>query len=201
MTSSLSVLIADDDPTTRAIVSAALKTWHFEVVSADDGDAAWHQIETARPTMAILDWMMPKIDGVDLCRRVRADPTHEGLHIILLTARDSHADMVSGLDAGANDYLTKPVDREELRARVHVGARVAALQEHLSGRVAELQEALSQVRQLEGLISICSYCKRIRTEEDNWDQMEQYISEHSQAQFSHGICPPCLEKAKLDFER
>lgn len=199
MSTPLRILVADDDRTTTAILVSALKRWGFETVVAADGAAAWDRLESDQPAIAILDWMMPEIDGIELCRHVRADPRHKGLYIILLTSRDSHADMVSGLDAGANDYLTKPVEREELRARVHVGARVARLQEDLSARVSELQAALSQVKQLEGLISICSYCKRIRSDEDNWDQMEQYISEHSQAHFSHSICPECFEKAKEDF--
>ena len=108
--------------------------------------------------------------------------------------------MVHGLDAGADDYITKPFDREELRARVHVGVRVATLQEKLENHVQDLEEALANVRQLEGFLSICSYCKRIRTEEQSWEQMERYISDHSHAQFSHGICPSCFEKAKKDFE-
>ena len=195
----LRVLIADDDRTTTAILNAALKQWQFDVTAVTDGAAAWNHIVTAKPSMAILDWMMPEIDGIELCRRVRADAEHAGLYVILLTSRDSHADMVSGLDAGANDYLTKPVDREELRARVHVGARVATLQDSLEQRVTELQAALSQVRQLEGFLSICSYCKRIRSDEDNWDQMERYISEHSHAQFSHGVCPTCYDKMAEEF--
>ena len=122
------------------------------------------------------------------------------MYVLLLTSRDSRADLVAGLDAGADDYLTKPVDREELRARVHVGMRVATLQTRLHERVEELQEALSQVRRLEGLLPICSYCKNIRSDGDSWQQMEQYIAEHSDAQFSHGICPACYERVKLDFE-
>jgi response regulator RpfG family c-di-GMP phosphodiesterase len=122
------------------------------------------------------------------------------MHLILLTSRDARADVVAGLDAGADDYLTKPYDPEELRARVHVGLRVAALQQRLAERVAELQDALSHVKQLSGLLPICSYCKRIRSDNDYWEQLESYIAEHTDAQFSHGICPHCYESIQAQFD-
>jgi len=200
MTTAMRVLVADDDRTTTMILAAALRRWNCVVTEVADGAAAWAHLTTERPDLAILDWMMPQVDGPTLCRRIRADEGLAGMYVLLLTSRDSRADLVAGLDAGADDYLTKPVDREELRARVHVGMRVAALQTRLQERVVELQEALSQVTRLEGLLPICSYCKNIRSDGDSWQQMEQYIAEHSDAQFSHGICPPCYERVKLDFE-
>jgi len=193
------VLVADDDPVAARILSAALRSWDLDVEVVFDGAAAWTSLNLQHTPLAILDWMMPGIDGPELCRRLRANPATANTYILLLTARETSADMVHGLDAGADDYITKPFDREELRARVHVGIRVATLQEKLEDRVDELQQAMADVRQLEGFLSICSYCKRIRTEEQSWEQMEQYISDHSHAQFSHGICPSCFDKAKEDF--
>ena len=193
------VLIADDDPVAARILSAALRSWGLEPHVVYDGAAAWEALNLVHTPLVVLDWMMPEIDGPELCRRLRANPATANTYILLLTARETSADMVQGLDAGADDYITKPFDREELRARVHVGVRVATLQSQLEERVLELQDALANVRQLEGFLSICSYCKRIRTEEQNWEQMERYISDHSHAQFSHGICPNCFEKAKADF--
>jgi len=193
------VLVADDDPVAARILSAALRSWHLDVEVVFDGVSAWDSMNLQHTPLAILDWMMPGIDGPELCRRLRANPATANTYILLLTARETSADMVHGLDAGADDYITKPFDREELRARVHVGVRVATLQEKLEDHVQDLEEALANVRQLEGFLSICSYCKRIRTEEQSWEQMERYISDHSNAQFSHGICPSCFEKAKADF--
>ncbi|TAK12984.1 MAG: response regulator transcription factor [Acidobacteria bacterium] len=193
------VLIADDDPVAARILSAAMRSWDLDPQVVYDGDAAWEALNLVHTPLVILDWMMPGIDGPELCRRLRANPATANTYILLLTARETSADMVHGLDAGADDYVTKPFDREELRARVNVGVRVATLQSELEERVLELQDALANVRQLEGFLSICSYCKRIRTEEQNWEQMERYISDHSHAQFSHGICPSCYEKAKADF--
>ena len=200
MTAAMHVLVADDDRTTTMMLAAALKRWNCEVTVVADGAAAWEHLTTRQPAIAILDWMMPSVDGPTLCRQIREDGDLAGMYLVLLTSRDSRADLVAGLDAGADDYLTKPVDREELRARVHVGMRVAALQARLQDRVLELQEALSQVTRLEGLLPICSYCKNIRSDGDSWQQMEQYISERSEAEFSHSICPSCYERVKLDFE-
>jgi DNA-binding response OmpR family regulator len=123
------------------------------------------------------------------------------MYVILLTGRASRADLVAGLDAGADDYLVKPFDLEELRARVHVGIRVLTLQERLAARVAELQSALSTVKQLSGLLPICSYCKRIRSDENYWEQVDSYVAHHSDVKFSHGICPSCFEAVRADFER
>jgi response regulator RpfG family c-di-GMP phosphodiesterase len=119
---------------------------------------------------------------------------------VLLTALRSGADVVSGLDAGADDYVTKPFDLEELRARIHVGVRVITLQDKLAQRVAELQAALANVKQLHGLLPICSYCKRIRGDDQYWQQVESYIAARSDAQFSHGICPACYQKLEIEIE-
>ena len=188
-------LIADDDRIATTKLSRALANWHFDVSLAHDGESAWGVIQTQAPQLAIVDWMMPALDGLDLCRRIRQDPATARMYLILLTSRDSREDVVAGLDAGADDYLVKPFDLEELRARLHVGVRVMTLQERLADRVAELEAAVSTVKRLHGLIPICSYCKRIRSDSNDWEQLESYISEHTDAHFSHGICPPCLVAA------
>lgn len=195
------VLVADDEPTGAIMLARSLTRWGLEVVTTHDGEEAWRIIDQdGGIAMAILDWMMPGADGPELCRRIRQDERHAHMHLILLTARDSRADVVVGLDAGADDYLTKPFDLEELRARVHVGIRVLTLQERLADRIAELQEALSKVKQLSGLLPICSYCKRIRGDENYWERVETYITEHTDAKFSHGICPHCYDTVLGQFE-
>jgi sigma-B regulation protein RsbU (phosphoserine phosphatase) len=193
-------LIADDDRIATAILSRALAAWDFDVTVAHDGESAWDLVQTEAPQLAIVDWMMPRLDGLELCRRIRQDATRAHLYLILLTSRDSRADLVAGLDAGADDYLVKPFDREELRARLHVGVRVLTLQQRLADRVTELEAARLTVKQLHGFIPICSYCKRIRSEGNDWEQLESYISEHSDALFSHGICPTCLTAAYAKLE-
>jgi DNA-binding response OmpR family regulator len=185
-------LIAEDDMVSCRLLEATLTRWGYEVVVTHDGVSAWEilQRDTA-PALAILDWMMPGMDGIEVCRRVRSLPSPTPPYVIILTAKGRHEDIVAGFQAGADDYMSKPFHREELRARVQVGARIVELQHRLAERVRALEEALATVKQLQGLLPICSYCKKIRNDQNYWQQVESYIAEHSEAQFSHGICPEC----------
>jgi CheY-like chemotaxis protein len=166
-----------------------------------DGAQAWKFLSTATaPTLAILDWMMPELDGPEVCRRVRAELPAANMYLLIVTAREGRSDVIAGLDAGADDYVIKPFDPEELRARVAVGVRVLGLQQKLAERVVELQAALANVKQLSGLLPICSYCKRIRGDDQYWQQVEGYIAAHSDAQFSHGICPTCFATLSAELD-
>ena len=181
------ILIADDDRTTTMMLSRALERWGFDVIVTHDGASAWERIVGDEPpALAIVDWMMPELDGIELCRRIRGTPLQAPVYVILLTSRTSRQDLVAGLEAGADDYLTKPFDPDELRARVHVGQRTLAL--------------IANIKRLSGLLPICSYCKRIRSDQNYWEQVESYITEHTDAQFSHGICPGCFEKVLEDLD-
>jgi len=137
--------------------------------------------------------MMPEMDGLEVCRRVRQSPRSISPYIILLTANHGIDQLVKAMDAGADDYLTKPYNRDELRVRINVGARIVELQTKLAERVQTLEKTLEQIKQLEGILPICSYCKQIRNDGNYWESVESYISTHSAAQFSHGICPSCYE--------
>jgi DNA-binding response OmpR family regulator len=188
------ILIAEDDAVSRRVLEATLDKVGHEVVVATDGAQAWAVLQREdAPSLAILDWMMPEIDGVELCRRVRSLHSPTPPYLILLTAKSTKDNVVAGLEAGANDYLTKPFHRAELHARVQVGALVMELQSNLAARVSELEAALSQVKQLQGLLPICSYCKKIRDEHNYWQRVDSYITEHADVQFSHGICPGCYQ--------
>jgi sigma-B regulation protein RsbU (phosphoserine phosphatase) len=189
------ILIAEDDAVSRTLLEASLKKWGYEVITVRDGLEAWQALQGQDASeLAVLDWMMPGMDGLEVCRKVREIPPVRPIHIILLTARGGRGDVVKGLEAGADDYITKPYDLGELRARVQVGVRLVELQHTLANRVRELEEALARVKQLNGLLPICSYCKKIRDDRNYWQQVEGYISKHSEVQFSHGICPDCYEK-------
>ena len=191
----MKALIADDDLTYRRMLEALLGKWGYDLVVASDGDAAWQVLHAPdAPQIAILDWMMPGKDGVEICRQIRESTQSDPKYIILLTSKGEKKDIVSGLDAGADDYITKPFESEELRARVQVGERILRLQSELARRVKELQEALDQIETLEGILPICMYCKKIRNDQNYWQQVESYISQHSQAEFTHGLCPECFEK-------
>ena len=189
------VLIAEDNSTTRSLLQEALTDWGFEVLAASDGKEAWQQLAHGEaPQLILLDWTMPEMDGIEVCRAVRQLPHFRTNYIILLTARNSPDDVVVGLEAGADDYITKPFEPAELRARLQVGVRIVALQHSLARRVDELENALARVKQLHGLLPICSYCKKIRDDQNYWQQVEAYISSHTDAQFSHGVCPDCYER-------
>jgi sigma-B regulation protein RsbU (phosphoserine phosphatase) len=198
---SMRALVADDDPVARVILARALPEWAVEPIVVADGVAAWEVITSGNaPSLAIMDWEMPGLDGPELCRRIRGNPATASMYVILLTSRDAAEDVVAGLDAGADDYLVKPFRAAELRARINAGVRVLTLQERLAERVVELQQALASVKQLSGLLPICSYCKRVRGDEDYWQQVESYIADRTDAEFSHGVCPNCLDKMRADFE-
>ena len=196
----MQILIADDDRVTGSMLAGILRKWDFDILTAADGGAAWDTLCEHRPPIAILDWVMPTLNGPDLCRRIRADERVAGTYVILLTSKHTTNDLIAGLEAGADDYVTKPFDHGELRARVRVGVRVATLQSHLREKVVELEQAAGTITQLEGLLPICAYCKRIRSEDNQWNQVETYIRARSKAEFSHGVCPTCLDKVLQDVD-
>lgn len=197
----MKILIAEDDAVSRRLLHAALVKWGYEVVVTSNGKEAWEALQApAPPSLLILDWLMPEVDGVDVCRLARQRTELRSAYIILLTSRGSKEDIVKGLEAGADDYVTKPFDHAELRARVLVGARVVQLQSTLADRVKELEEALASVKQLQGLLPICCYCKKIRDDHNYWHRVESYITGHADVRFSHGICPDCNEKLRADLK-
>ncbi len=141
----MKILIAEDDLVSRRVLEATLVKWGHQVVVANDGDAALAVLESAdAPPLAILDWMMPGMDGIEVCRSARQSSSATPTYIIMLTAKTEKEDVVVGLEAGADDYLTKPFARVELRARIEVGARVIKLQKGLADRVEELNQALAE---------------------------------------------------------
>ncbi len=200
----MKILIAEDDFSSRTLLTAVLKKIGHQVVETVNGIEALNKLQQIdAPKLAIVDWMMPVIDGPEVIRRIRAVENnqhnqHESKfvrpYIILLTTKVDKSDIVTGLDAGADDYLTKPFDMGELKARVDVGRRILDMQAALSAKVTELQEALNQINTLKGILPICANCKKIRDDAGYWQQVEAYISKYTSAEFSHGICPDCMKK-------
>ena len=192
---SLRVLVADDEPVSRTVVGAMLKKAGYEVSFASDGDQAWQHLSGPNPPpVALLDWEMPGLAGPEVVQRIRAQDEQAPIYIILLTSRDSSADIVTGLKAGANDYVTKPANEDELVARVNVGARVIELQIALAERVRSLEEALANVKALQTLLPMCAYCKAIRNDQNYWEKVETYFHDHSGVSFSHSYCPNCYDR-------
>jgi phosphoserine phosphatase RsbU/P len=191
----MKILIADDDAVSRLVLRTHLTRWGHEVVVVVNGLEAWEALQKAdAPRVAILDWMMPAMEGPEVCRLLRKLTTDITPYVILLTARQGAEQVVKGIAAGADDYLTKPYHREELRVRVEVGVRMVELQLRLADKVEQLEKALAQVKGLEGILPICSYCKKVRDDQDYWQNVESYVATHSEAEFSHGICPSCFEQ-------
>jgi phosphoserine phosphatase RsbU/P len=194
----MKILVAEDDAVTRRMLVVTLERLGWDVITADDGNAAWRVFETLKgkdaPEIAVLDWMMPGIEGIEICRRLHTTPGFELVYIILVTSRGGKEDLSYGLAAGANDYITKPFDPAELEARVRVGQRMVKLQRSLAARVTEVEAALAHVQRLQGLLPICSYCKKVRNEANYWEQVESYFTTHSDLDFTHSICPQCTEK-------
>jgi len=188
------ILIAEDDATSRLLLEKTLGQWGYDVTITKDGDEAWDVLQSEEaPNLAVLDWMMPNTDGIDLCRRARELEKLQHLYIIMLTTRDTKEDLAEALEAGADDYINKPFNRKELQARINVGMRMLNLQMTLSKRVQELEESIQRERQLQGLLPICSYCKKIRDDNNYWSQVERYIEHHADVAFSHSICPDRYE--------
>jgi sigma-B regulation protein RsbU (phosphoserine phosphatase) len=194
------ILIAEDDFTSRTMLAAILQKEGYEVAVTTNGAEVWQALQQPdASTLVILDWMMPAMNGLEVVRRVRARNDDRPPYIIMLTTKGEKADIIAGLEAGANDYLTKPFDAGELRARVEVGRRMVEMQAALAAKIEELREALEQIKALRGIVPICRHCKQIRDDQGYWNQVETYISRYSDAQFSHGICPECLEKYYSEF--
>jgi sigma-B regulation protein RsbU (phosphoserine phosphatase) len=188
----LRVLIAEDDALSRRLLQSNLERAGHDVVTTCDGAEAWEALRAGdAPRLAVLDWMMPQVDGVEVCRRVRGAGWNGYIYLILLTARSQPEDRVEGFEAGADDYLTKPFDAAELRSRVAVGARILTLHEELEEQVERLSRTAGGNDGLQGILPICMHCKKIRDEEV-WHRLETYIEQRSAAEFTHSLCSECL---------
>ncbi len=191
----MKILIAEDDLTSRHRLEMVLAKWNYETVSCSNGKQAWDRLQDAHaPKLAILDWLMPEMEGIEVCRRLRELDTQNPVYVILLTTLNEKDSIVRGLDSGADDYIIKPFEPGELEARIRVGCRVLQLQEKLDNRIKDLQDSLQHIKTLQGIIPICSYCKKIRDDQSYWEEVEKYVTKHSNADFTHSVCPECYEK-------
>ncbi len=180
----MKILAVEDDPVARAVLRKALQRLGHESIEAPDGDAAWKLLETETVRVVVSDWMMPNGDGLEFCRRIRARAGKDYIYFILLTGRDAtEENQRAATDAGVDDFLTKPLDLQELWTRLRVAERILRY--------------TTQVRQLEELLPICSYCKKIRDDQNYWQQMEGYINERTGSEFSHSVCPDCYQRVVM----
>lgn len=191
----MKILIAEDNLTQQLMLKSTFAELGYVPVVTGNGLVACEiMLKPDAPKLAIIDWLMPGMEGVDVCRKIREAKFYDPPYLIILTARNKTEDIVKGLKAGANDYIVKPYHVEELRVRIGVGRRVVELQAMLTGRIKELEAARAHIETLQGVLPICTYCKKIRDDKQYWQQVEAYLTDHSQAQFSHAVCPDCYKK-------
>jgi DNA-binding response OmpR family regulator len=176
----MKVLIAEDDVVASRVLEAALLKLGHEALVANNGESAWEILQTESVRAVVSDWQMPRLDGLDLCRRIRK---REGdyVYFILLTHMEaSEKNLQEATDAGVDDFLAKPINSNQLWMRLRVAERILGF--------------TTEVRQLESFLPICGYCKKVRDDQNYWQQIEQYINTRTGTNFSHGVCPDCIEK-------
>ncbi len=197
----MKILIAEDDPISGRLIQANLNRWGFETEIAIDGEAAVETFDSDEQLqLAILDWMMPKLDGLQVCRYIKGIVNRPFTYVIVLTARSTLEDIEKAFQAGADDFIVKPVSAVELKSRVNAGKKIIDLESSLRLKIDELKKALTEVKVLQGIIPICSWCKKIRDDKDYWTSVEEYIHRYSSAEFSHSICPECRDELFKDMK-
>lgn len=194
-----SILVVDDNPTNLGLLVDVLTKTGYKIFAAEDGESALEILNHVQPDLILLDVMMPGIDGFETCRRLKADPATRDIPVIFMTALSDSVDEVKGLELGAADYIIKPFQVETMLARINTHLTVVKLQTQLLARVEELEVALDKVKLLSGMLPMCANCKNIRDDEGYWHQVEVYIHNHSEADFSHGLCPDCAKELYPEF--
>jgi len=185
----MKVLAAEDDPVARAVLRRSLERLGHEVVEAKDGEEAWEAWLREKPRVAVCDWQMPRLNGLRLCKRLRAQEGRDYVYFILLTGTtDSAQNRRAAAEAGVDDFLTKPIDLSRLWARLRVAERIL--------------KYTTQVHRLEEMMPMCSYCKKIRDDQNYWQQIESYINERTGTEISHSVCPECYQRVVVpELER
>lgn len=176
----MKILIAEDDPASRRLMETVLKNAGHDVVSFPDGLSAWGYYASEPVNYVICDWMMPEMDGIELCRRIRQHTSSSYTYFILVTAKSDRDSYHRAMNEGVDDFLAKPLDATELFLRLRVAQRIISFD--------------SQLRELKALMPICMVCKKIRDDDGYWQQVESYLHEHEGMDFTHGICPVCYQR-------
>lgn len=192
------VFVVDDSRANVGILNRILAEAGYAVDIAYDGDAALKMADTIEPDLILLDVQLPGKSGFEVCRLFKRRVHLQDVPIIMLTLMSRTEDKVEGFEAGCVDYITKPFQLEEVMARVNAQLSIRALQSELKARNRELEEALENVKTLKGLLPICASCKAVRDDNGYWNQVESYLSQHVDVQFTHGICPGCMNDLYKD---
>jgi CheY-like chemotaxis protein len=186
------ILVVDDEPFNISLLRDAFSDSYdvFDVLSPRHALAA---ASSARPDLILLDVVMPGMDGFEVCRLFKEDASLREIPVIFITGLNDFASEARGLDLGAVDFITKPFHLPvvTLRVRNQLDLKVSA--DMLRHRTVELEDAFANIKILKGMLPICSCCKKIRDDQGYWQQLEQYLYDHTEANFSHGVCPECLD--------
>jgi phosphoserine phosphatase RsbU/P len=183
----MKILIAEDEPVAAKILQRALESFGHEVILTRNGVEAWEAFDREPVRLIVSDWMMPSLDGLGFCRKVRERKKTLYTYFILLTAQETRPENYDlATDAGVDDFLTKPIDRPTIRMRLRVAERIL--------------QFTTEIRQLENLIPICAYCRKIRNDGNYWQLVETYINEQTGSNFTHGVCPTCAEALMAELK-
>jgi len=189
-----SILIVDDVPHDIQVIANIMQNEGYRMAFAQDGRTALKKVGEIIFDLILLDVVMPEMDGFDVCRILKESRNTMEIPVIFLTAKTEAEDIVHGFEAGAVDYVTKPFNSSELLVRVRTHVELKKKRDREKELVSRLEAALAEIKQLSGLLPICSGCKKIRDDEGYWQQLEQYFSNHSDVRFTHGVCPDCIKK-------
>lgn len=188
------ILIVDDQPNNLRVLFASLQAQKMNVFIADNGKQAIEQIERLQPDIILMDVMMPGMDGFETCQKIKSDTRFCHIPIIFMTALTDTRDKLSAFSAGGVDYISKPFQQEEVLARIDTHLTISDLRQQLITKNQNLEKMLQEVKTLRGILPICSRCRMVRDDKGYWKQVELYITEHSEVEFSHSYCPQCLNK-------
>ena len=178
----MKILVADDEVISLMTLTARLKSLGHEVYTAEDGKIAWQLFLSKEPEVVITDWVMPKLSGIELCKKIRSRKNYRYTYIIMLTLHGGKDKFLTGMNSGADDFIQKPADSDIIGIKLHVAQRILSLE--------------TKVTTLEGLLPLCSYCKNVRTSDESWENIESYVSKRSDALFTSSYCPECEPKFK-----
>lgn len=188
------ILIAEDQPITRILLENILQDKYHLIFAANGNDTLKKVTEEGDIDLILLDIIMPERNGFEVCEKLKENPATCNIPVIMLTIMDQEHNEAKGFALGVADYINKPVSQTKLLTRVKNQLELKKQHDLLQKKNQELHSALDQIKRLQGILPICSFCKQIRNDDGYWQQVDDYIKEHSEAEFSHSVCPICMEK-------
>lgn len=194
MEENMKILVVDDAPEVLFATSRVVASAGYTVLEAGSGSQCREILAKEQPDLVLLDVMLPDTDGRELCREIKSNPDFKGVFVVLTSGmKTASSDQADGLECGADGYIARPLSNRELKARVDAMVRILSAERDRDRLIDELQEALARVKRLSGLLPYCSYCKKIRDDQGYWQQLEEFVRAHSDAELGDSICPACAK--------